>query len=265
MKSNSGILGLRKLVLISLCLIIIMAGIALPSRGANAQDQEPEFTSQFYLEDCNGFRAKGTNPYFILQPGYQLVLEGEDEGEPASVEITVTREIKTVTLPEIGEIRTRVVEERHTVNGELVEVSRNFFAICKRTNDVYYFGEEVDIFEEDGTVTHEGAWEAGQPDEDGLAEPGLIMPGTFLLGSRYFQEIADEIALDRAEHTAMGLEITVPAGTFTDCVEVTETTPLEPGVVSLKYYCRDVGLVIDDELQLISYGFINDNDDDDDE
>ena len=88
-----------------------------------------------------------------------------------------------------------------------------------------------------------------------MAEPGIIMPGTFLLGSRYFQEIADGIALDQAEHTAMGLEITVPAGTFTDCVEVTETTPLEPGAVSLKNYCPEVGLVIDDVLELVDYGF----------
>jgi hypothetical protein len=65
----------------------------------------------------------------------------------------------------------------------LVEISRNFFATGRKTNDVAYFGEEVDIFNEDGSVTHEGQWRAGQPDENGLAEPGLIMPGTFLLGS----------------------------------------------------------------------------------
>ena len=34
----------------------------------------------------------------------------------------------------------------------------------------------------------------------------MIMPGTFLLGARYFQELADGIALDRAEHMEMGLK-----------------------------------------------------------
>jgi hypothetical protein len=57
-------------------------------------------------------------------------------------------------------VQTRIVEEREAVAGELIEISRNFFALCDETNDVFYFGEEVDIFNPDGTVSHEGAWRA---------------------------------------------------------------------------------------------------------
>lgn len=256
MLSNRGISGSKKFALVSYSLMLIMAVFASPSMGAMAQDEEPEFTSDFRLEDCR-FKARGTNPYFILQPGYQLVLEGEEDGELVHLEITVLRKTETISVPEIGDVKTRVVEERESADGTPVETSRNFFATCNPTNDVYYFGEEVDIFEEDGTVSHDGAWRAGQPDEDGLAEPGLMMPGTFLLGSRYYQEIADGIALDRAEHTAMGLEVTVPAGTFTDCVQVIETTPLEPGAQSEKIYCPGVGLVKDGTVELVSYGYKN--------
>ena len=46
--------------------------------------------------------------------------------------------------------------------------------------------DRIVIVEDGRIVSHEGAWRAGV---DG-AQPGLIMPGTFLLGSRYFQEIA---------------------------------------------------------------------------
>jgi hypothetical protein len=253
---------LRKLFLAAMCLVLVLAGFALPSRGANAQDEEPEYTSDFRLEDCE-FKTKGENPYFILKPGYQLVLEGEEEGETLRVEITVLDETETIDVPEIGEVKTRVVQEVETADGELTEISRNFYASCDRTNDVYYFGEEVDIYNEDGTITHEGAWRAGEPDEDGVAEPGIIMPGTFLLGSRYYQELAEGIALDRAEHTAMGLEVTVPAGTFTDCVQVTESTPLEPDAGSEKIYCPEVGLTVDDVLELVEYGFVDEDDDDD--
>ena len=262
MKSIGGNPILRKLFLAAICLVLVMAGFALPSRSASAQDEEPEFTSDFWLEDCE-FKTKGENPYFILNPGYQLVLEGEEEGETLRVEITVLDETETIDIPEIGEVRTRVVQEVETTDSELTEISRNFYAICDRTNDVYYFGEEVDIYNEDGTITHEGAWRAGEPDEDGVAEPGVIMPGTFLLGSRYYQELAEGIALDRAEHPAMGLEVTVPAGTFTDCVQVIETTPLEPGSESEKIYCPGVGLVIDNAIELVEYGFVEDDDDDD--
>ncbi len=81
--------------------------------------------------------------------------------------------------------------------------------------------------------------------------PGLIMPGgAFLLGSRYFQEMAAS-AQDRAEHLAMGLEVEVPGGEFEGCVEIEETSPLEPGESSEKVYCPGIGLVIDDDLELV--------------
>lgn len=259
MYSNRGIPGLGKLALISLCLLLMTAVFALPAGGATAQEEEPEFTSEFRAEDCE-FRPRGENPYFILKPGYQLILEGEEEGETLRVEITVLNKTETIDVPGVGEVRTRVVEEVETADGELTEISRNFYAICDRTNDVYYFGEDVDIYNEDGTITHEGAWRAGEPDEDGLAEPGIIMPGTFLLGSRYYQELAEGIALDRAEHTEMGLDVTIPAGSFTDCVQVMESTPLEPDAGSEKVYCPGVGLTVDDVLELVEYGFVDDDD-----
>ncbi len=39
-------------------------------------------------------------------------------------------------------VRTRVLEEYETVDGELEEVSRNFVADCNPMHDVYYFGED---------------------------------------------------------------------------------------------------------------------------
>ena len=75
---------------------------------------------------------------------------------------------------------------------------------------------------------------------------------SFLLGSRYVQELAPGIAEDRAEHMAVDLEVDVPAGAFEDCVRVNETSPLEPGHVSRKVYCPRVGLVRDGELELVA-------------
>ena len=253
MKSKCSSFGLRTLA--------IVTWLGLSSGIVMAQDEEPQFTTEFRLEDC-AFKAKGVNPYFILEPGYQLVLEGEEDGETTRVVISVLPETKRIFLPDMGRVKTRVVEERATVDGELVEVSRNFFAICDKTNNVFYFGEDVDIFNPDGTISHDGSWRAGEPDDDGLAEPGIITPGTFLLGSRYFQEQADGVALDRAEHVEMGLEVTTEAGPFDQCVKVLETTPLEPGAESEKIYCPGVGLVVDDVAELVEFGF-NIIDDDD--
>jgi hypothetical protein len=180
-----------------------------------------------------------------------LIFEGEEDGEKIRLEITILDEKQNIHLEDIGTVRTRVVEEREWVDGNLAEVSRNFFAICRQTKAVYYFGEDVDIFEDGEIVSHEGAWRAGEDD----AKPGLVMPGTFLLGSRYFQERAPGVAMDRGKNVAMGLDVTTPAGKFSECVKVVETSPLDPGIRSKKIYCPEVGLVIDDEFELVDYGW----------
>jgi uncharacterized Fe-S cluster protein YjdI len=220
-----------------------------------APKEEPEFTDEFPLQDCD-FNTRGGNPYFILRPHRQLYLNNSrcvhagDCEDLEEVWITVKPQVRKITLPIGGRMRnvwTRVVEERETENAKLVEVSRNFFADCAPMHDVYYFGEEVDIYKNGKIVAHEGAWLAGKH----RARPGMIMPDSaFVLGSRYFQEVAPNVALDRGEHVATGFRINVPAGVFEDCIEVTETTPLNPDEESTKVYCRDIGLVIDGDLEL---------------
>jgi hypothetical protein len=144
---------------------------------------------------------------------------------------------------------TRVVEEREWEDGELVEISRNFVPRCEENNSIFYFGEDVDDYEDGQIVGHEGAWRAGV---DG-AQAGVLMPGHFLLGSRCFQEIAEDIALDRAENAEMGVEIDVPydgGTTLEDCVRVFETSDLHAGDRSEKVYCPGIGLVYDDGIEL---------------
>lgn len=103
-----------------------------------------------------GFRPSETIPFFSLEPGFQLIPEGEEDGVDIGLTITVLNKTKT-----IDGIKTRVVEERETHDGELVEVSRNYFAICNRDNSVVYFGEDVDFYEDGVIVGHEGSWRAG--------------------------------------------------------------------------------------------------------
>ena len=210
------------------------------------------YTTQFPVDECT-FSATGRNLHFSIRPHDRLVLEGIEDGEVVRVEITVLNETRPVTfLTDEGEwltVTTRVIEERESKDGELVEVSRNFYARCTETGDIYYLGEDVDIYEGGSIVSHDGAWLAGEAG----ALPGVIMPGSFLLGSRYFQELAPEVAMDRAEHVKMGLTVPTPAGTFHDCVEVVETTPLERGSKSVKRYCPEIGLVMDGPVGLVEF------------
>jgi hypothetical protein len=251
---------LRKLLISTVLILVAVLGVSMVMVRANralAQNGD-NFTTDFRLEACK-FKSEGENPYFILKPRYQLLFEGEEDGEAVRLLITVLNDTEELDFAGVGKIKTRVVQEQEWVADELVEVSRNFFAQCEQTNAVYYFGEDVDIYEDGEIVNHEGAWRAG---ENG-AMPGLIMPGTFLLGSRYFQEQAADVAMDQAEHIGMGLQVNVPAGTFEDCVEVLETTPLEPGSESTKRYCPGVGLVFDNGVELVQSGFNISTPDDD--
>jgi hypothetical protein len=248
-----------------------------------------DFTKEFRLQDCWWFQTVGINPYFKLIPGYRLVLEGQEEDETIRAEVTVLWDIEWIYVPGIGWVRTRVVEEREWVEDKLIEVSRNFFAICKKSNSVYYFGEDVYVCDSglvsDGDgfvcqnsgeeVSREGEWRAG---EDG-AMPGLIMPGTFLLGAKYCQEQKpvepggdqEEAAVDRGENLEMALDWPEELGPneepmFTGCVKVLDTNPSdEPPTCGevvederngdIKIYCPGVGLVQDEELKLVCYGF----------
>jgi hypothetical protein len=156
-----------------------------PSTG---QPTEGWMTS-FDLENCD-FASSGKNDYFVLEPGYQVVLGGQEDGEELQLVMTVLNETKVV-----DGIETRVVEEKETEGGKLVEVSWNYFAICKPTNHAIYFGEDVDMYENGKIVNHEGAWLAGQID----SKAGIIMPGKVEVGLKYYQEIAPGVAEDRAE------------------------------------------------------------------
>ena len=218
--------------------------VNLESHWQCGEDDEAEFTTQFFTDDCT-FATTGRNPYWIpLVPGYELVFQGEEDGEMIDLVVTVLDE----TLV-IDGVETRVVQEYETADDEVVEISRNYFAFCTETASIFYFGEDVDIYEDGEVVSHDGAWRAGV---DG-AVPGIVMPGTVLLGSRYYQETAPGVALDRAEHISMDYTAETEAGTFEDCLEVWETTPLVPGELSLKIYAPGIGLVIDNVVELVEY------------
>ncbi|NVK40124.1 MAG: hypothetical protein HWE39_02695 [Oceanospirillaceae bacterium] len=233
--------------------------LALLPFSLSAKDKR-DFTDSFPLDGCS-FVNVGGNSYFILEPGRVLSYDNSaclDEGDCDELEeltITVTGDTEDILLD--GQmITTRVVEEYETADGDFAERSRNFFAVCQHSGDVYYFGEDVWVPDgmggEMGGADGPGAWRVGEDD----AMPGIVMPGgAFLLGARYYQEVAPDIALDRAEHTAMGIELDLEveglANGLSNCVEVTETTPLDKHEESIKIYCPGVGLVVDDDLELI--------------
>jgi hypothetical protein len=128
-------------------------------------------------------------------------------------------------------------------------VSHNFLAQCVETGDVHYFGKEVDRYTNGVIVGHEGSWLAGASG----AEAGIIMPANFTVGARYFQQTAPGVANDLAVNSASGLTVTVPAGTFSNCVRITVTSGAN-GAPREMTCAPGVGLINDgDLLRLISF------------
>jgi hypothetical protein len=208
-----------------------------------AQPMGYAWQEEFNLAGCT-MTTTGRSPYFVLMPGFQLVLEGGD----TRLAVTVLDETKT-----LDGVLTRVVEEREWKNGRLYEVSRNYFAMCEQTKDVYYFGEDVDYYENGKVVKHDGTWHAGVNGN----RPGLIMPGNPKVGMRYYQEIAPLVAMDRAEVVSITETCVTPAGTFSGCLKVKETSAIEFWAKEYKYHAPGIGLIRDEDLELVRYGFVN--------
>lgn len=230
---------MKSKIILSLALFGALTGTSL---SLFAKD---ETWSETLTNTDQTFSNHGRNPFFILEPGYQLVLKGKEDGEKVVLTITVLDETKTV-----DGVETRIVEERETSGGKLKEVSRNYFAMGKETGTIYYFGEDVDVYEK-GKVVHEGSWLSGV---DG-AKYGILMPGKIVVGQKYYQERAPKVAMDRGENISTDESAETPKGVAQHCLRVKETTPLEAGT-EYKIYAPEIGLVVEGGLKLVKAGFV---------
>src|SRR5215211_5325114 len=92
-----------------LCAVVpLVSAIALPAGGCGAPESDfgadPSWKQEFGISSCE-LAPTGRNQYFILEPGFQLVLEGGSE----KVAVTVLDETKTITgVVDVGKASTTV-------------------------------------------------------------------------------------------------------------------------------------------------------------
>ncbi len=215
--------------------------------GLAGQEHSGKFFIKNFSVDKTNFTSEDSNKYFILKPGYQLKLVSIEEGNSIVLFITVLNETKLV-----DGVETSIVEEKEFHDDSLVEISRNYFALDKTDNSIFYFGEEVDVYKNNAIVGHGGSWQAGVH----RAKFGLAIPGVFSLGAKYYQEVAPGTAMDRAEIISVNDSLKTSAGFFQYCLKTEETTPLEKGVKEYKIYAPGIGLIKDGTLKLAEYKYL---------
>jgi hypothetical protein len=169
------------------------------------------------------------NKYMPFKPGAVFRYTNTD-GETVEQDVTPqTKVIMGVTV--------RVVHDfAKAKDGQLLEDTYDYYAQDKDGN-VWYFGEDTKAYV-GKMVSTEGSWLAGEK----CAEPGIVMKGNPQIGDRYRQEYLPDEAEDEAEVVSLSEKVTVPYGTFDNCVETREFTRLAPGDVENKYYCPNLGV-----------------------
>jgi hypothetical protein len=190
---------------------------------------------------------RGHNPlFFPLKPGFRYIMEHpKHPWGHFRVEAVVLDETEQFDIPEIGKFECAVVQEEEFYDGRYNEQARNWFCIDKLNNNMYAFGELTWEIDQLGRKVFAGTWRVGDPDGNGIAEPGLVMPGKFVVGEKYVFDGHEAEAYGYTENMEAGITVTIPAGTFKDCVRTREYSLTHPSVTTDTWYCPEVGIVKD--------------------
>ena len=173
------------------------------------------------------------NPYYNLVPGNYTYQTITDKGTEKIVTI-VTNKTKKIL-----DITTVEVWDRVWLDNELIEETFDWYAQDKDGN-VWYFGEDSKEYENGKVVSTKGSWEAGKNG----AKPGIIMKTNPEVGDTYRQEYYKGEAEDMANVISLGETVTVPFGTFTNCLKTRDWSKIDPALEEYKYYCPDIGNVV---------------------
>jgi hypothetical protein len=180
------------------------------------------------------------NPWYPLRPGTVTVLRGTDDGEHLRERVRVTHRHKT-----IDGVRTTVVRDvLRRADGTLAEMTTDWYAADNEGN-VWYFGERTATYDDRGHLeSREGSWQAGVRG----ARAGLIMPADPHPTDAYRQEYFPGHAEDQAWIVSARAHVRTPLKSYRHAVRSFEWSRLEPGVMSVKFYGRGVGIVREHDL-----------------
>ena len=180
------------------------------------------------------------NTYLPLAKLKQDIIDGSEDGKKTHVERTLKPEIRKTFTVAGQTVESLCMEDRIFINGVIEEVALDYFA-QDDAGTVYYLGEDVDEYDENGKLAKhnppEDAWLTGKD----TPAPGIIIPAHPKVGDKFKSEDVSATVDESDEVVAVDETTTVPAGTFEHCVKIAEHVPGEG--VEYKYYAPGVGVV----------------------
>jgi hypothetical protein len=233
-------------------LVITQDGKLVTTKSDHAADRAQEQAAKAKKSATPKFSHSReiTHPYLPLGLVNEDILEGQEDGKQARVERTAKPDLhKTFKLGK-QKVEALVIEDRVFEDGKLMEVALDYFAQAD-DGTVYYLGEDVDEYKDGKVVGHEGAWLLGVHTQT----PGVLLPANPKVGDKFKSEEVPKITTEGDEVMSLSETVTVPAGTFQNCLKVKEL--LSDGKTEYKYYAKGVGCVkelpADGELALKSH------------
>jgi len=203
--------------------VLAVAGCSSVDSSASAQKDWPQFSHPREI----------TNPYLPLASLKQDILESKDE------------RVERIARPEVHKtfsiggqtVEALTVEDReYNASGELTETTLDYFTQDDDAN-VYYLGEDVNTYKHGKLSGHGGAWLFGKDTQ----KLGVLMPAHPKVGDKFKTEDAPPITWEADEVISLSETMTVPAGTFHDCVKVKEHA--SDGGTEYKLYAPGVGVI----------------------
>ena len=194
--------------------------------------------------DPANFQARVNHCYFPLVPGTHFRYLNSAFGENLEREVAVTSETKTI----LG-VRCIMLHEIISAKGAVKEDNRTWYAQDKQGN-VWFFAELTTEMRPLGPSTA-GSWEAGVKG----AQPGIVMPAVAKPGPAYRQNYYANGSEDMGQILSAGETVTVPFGTFRNCLCTREWSLLESGGEK-RWYAPEVGFIrsetIGETVELVS-------------
>jgi len=174
------------------------------------------------------------NTYFPIIQGTTLHYQGfEEEEDSIMVSVHFTTQTKEIMGVTCVTIVSNIWE-----NGELSQESEGWYAQDLEGN-VWCFGTNIQEIEDGGEEYSDESWEAGING----ALPGIMMFNNPFIGVWYRLNYWEDEVEDIAQILSISDSLTVPFGSFNNCLQTAEWNLLEQEEVVHKYYAPVIGLI----------------------